>query len=58
MSRESLKILLLKNPNEFWEFVKTEGLSESIVSILDEVDGELDGSNVEMSPLLSHQVTV
>lgn len=56
MTREELKTLLLNKPNEFWEFVKIEGLSETVVSVLDEADAELDGSNVELSPLMSPQV--
>jgi hypothetical protein len=54
--RESLKVLLMQNPNAFWDLVSREGLTENLLSIIDEVSSELSGEGMELSPLLTCQV--
>ena len=56
MTREELKSLLLNNPNEFWDLIGREGLTEYLISILDEADSECSGEGMEESPLMSLQI--
>lgn len=56
MSRDSLKMLLIQKPSQFWALVNSEGLSETMRQIIDEVsENELDGSGIERSEAMDIQ---
>jgi hypothetical protein len=55
MHYESLKVLLMQNPNAFWDLVIKEGLTESLLSVIDEVSSECSGEGMELSPLMACQ---
>lgn len=55
-SPEQLKDWLKNNPNLFWDFVAEYGISEKTQAVIDEVDSEMDGSGIELSPLMDLQL--
>ena len=52
MSRTTLKALLVNSPNEFWDLVAVEGLNETLLSVVDEVEAESNGEGMLDNPLL------
>lgn len=52
MSDEKLKEMIVNRPNEFAEYLRTEGMSERVQKLIEELqESELDGKDAWESPL-------
>jgi hypothetical protein len=56
LQNANLKLLLVQNPNAFWNLVTREGLTKKLLDVIDEVQKTMDGSGVEENPLLDLQL--